>query len=67
MGVRTEIIKYHLNKGLGMVLDLPIAGGYSMWEAAESSGVQNQALTQIVINQAVVGGAPTKATDNLKR
>ena len=43
--VSTDTFKSHLDKWLKMVPDLPKAGGYSQWVAAESNGVQHQAVT----------------------
>ena len=43
--VSTETFKNHLDKWLNTVPDLPKAGGYSKWVAAESNGVQHQAVT----------------------
>ena len=44
-GVSTDTFKGHLDKWLSKVPDLPRAGGYSKWVAAESNSIQHQAVT----------------------
>ena len=43
--VSTDTFKNHLDRWLKTIPDLPKAGGYSKWVAAESNGVQHQAVT----------------------